>query len=565
MAGTVAIGHQNFETIRKNQYFYIDKTEFIREWWDNGDSVTLITRPRRFGKTLNMSMVEQFFSVSYSDRADLFEGLSVWRDDAYHELQGTFPVIALSFADVKEVSFEETRKKICKLIQILYSQYDFLLEGNVLDNREKADFQKISEDMEDYMASLSLKLLSEYLCRYYGKKSIILLDEYDTPMQEAYVHGYWDELAAFLRNLFNSTFKTNPYLERAIMTGITRVSRESIFSDLNHLEIVTTTSEKYAESFGFTEQEVFAALDGYGLSEWKADVKQWYNGFCFGRVSDMYNPWSIINFLDKKRLDAYWANTSSNSLVGKLIREGNPEIKQAFEKLLKGESLRTMLDEQIIYDQLGEDEHAVWSLLLAAGYLKVAGLKETKAGGMEGEREYELKLTNQEVKLMFRAMIRRWFGKASSDYNGFIKALLDDDLKAMNGYMNRVALRTFSYFDSGRKPSAAEPERFYHGFVLGLLVELADRYVVSSNRESGYGRCDVLLEPLRKEDDGMILEFKVFDPAEERELSETAERALEQIQAADYAAVFRAKGMLPDQVRCYGFAFEGKKVLINKL
>ena len=345
MARAIGIGNQDFEKIRQEGYFYIDKTRFIQDWWDTGDSVTLITRPRRFGKTLNMSMVEKFFSVDYADRGDLFQGLAIWENEKYRGLQGRFPVLFLSFADIKETTFEEARKKICMLIQLVYNKFDFLLKSDVLNENEKRDFRQISSDAEKSIVSLSLKMLSGYLCRYYGKKVIILLDEYDTPMQEAYVNGYWKELVDFTRSLFNSTFKTNPYLERAIMTGFTRVSTEFISSDLNNLKVVTTTSEKYEDCFGFTEKEVFTALEEYGLSDQKQQVKDWYDGFTFGNRDDIYNPWSIINFFDKKRVGVYWTNSSSNSLVGTLIREGSPVIKMTMENLLRGKTFSTTFDE----------------------------------------------------------------------------------------------------------------------------------------------------------------------------------------------------------------------------
>ncbi|MDE7331538.1 MAG: ATP-binding protein [Lachnospiraceae bacterium] len=563
MGRIIGIGHEDFSTIIESHNFYIDKTHFIKDWWETNDKVTLITRPRRFGKTLNMSMLETFFSVNYANRKDLFEGMEIWKDEKYRAFQGTYPVLFLSFAGIKENSFAEARCGICRTIEEQYNKYDYLLEGNFLNEKEKAFYQEVSRNMSDSTAAASLRSLSDFLGRYYEKKVIILLDEYDTPMQEAYVNGYWEELAAFTRGVFNSSFKTNPYLERAIMTGITRVSKESVFSDLNNLEVITTTSDKYAEYFGFTEKEVFTALDEFGLSDQKQQVKKWYDGFTFGKSRDIYNPWSIINFLDKKKVGAYWANTSSNSLVNKLVREGNRNIKEAFESLLRGESVRTEIDEQIVYNMLDSDERAVFSLLLAGGYLRVEKFETYAAKSGEWKQEYELELTNYEVKGMFYSMIRGWFGRVYSDYNDFIKALLRDDIKAMNAYMNRVSLEIFSFFDTGKSPSGAEPERFYHGFVLGLMVDLADRYVINSNRESGYGRYDVMLEPRKKQDDAVIMEFKVQE-AEEREMSDTVQEALRQIDSQKYEASLVAKGIPKEHIRKYGFAFCGKKVLIGK-
>ncbi len=565
MARNVAIGIQDFGDLIQKNYFYIDKTSFIKEWWDSGDSVTLITRPRRFGKTLNMSMLEHFFSIDHAGHSHLFEGLDIWEQDGYREIQGTYPVISLSFANVKEKGYKNAREKICQLLTNIYIKYSFLKESPVLTDSDRAYFDRmLSVEMRESDATLALYQLSDFLHRYYGKKAIILLDEYDTPMQEAYVGGYWDELVGFTRSLFNSTFKTNPWLERAVMTGITRVSRESIFSDLNNLKVVTTTADEYATAFGFTESEVFEALEICGYGNEKRFVKQWYDGFIFGSHKDIYNPWSILNFLDTGKFSTYWANTSSNSLVGKLIREGSRSLKEKFESLLGGGVVRSEIDEQIVYNQLNGSEKAIWSFLLASGYLKVLAF-ESYRDIPEGRRpKYDLSLTNLEVRLMFETMIQGWFQEAEADYNDFIKALLLGDKKAMNAYMNRVALSTFSFFDTGKHPSGGEPERFYHGFVLGLIVELRDRYVVTSNRESGFGRYDVMLEPKNpEEDDGIILEFKVHDEDGEETLKDTVASALEQIERKQYAAQMAARGIPSGRIRSYGFAFQGKRVLIG--
>jgi hypothetical protein len=560
MPRKTGLGHQDFETVRLTNNFYVDKTDFIREWWEANDLVTLITRPRRFGKTLNMSMLEKFFSVKYAGRGELFEGLSIWRQEEYRNLQGTYPVMFLSFAAVKETTFDQVRKNICRMIGEFYNRCGFLLEGDLLNENEKRSFQNISADMEDNAAASSLRMLSEFLTRYYGKRVIILLDEYDTPMQEAYVNGYWEEMVSFIRALFNATFKTNPSLERAILTGITRISKESIFSDLNHLKVVTTTSEQYEKCFGFTEEEVFASLDEFGLSDRKGEVKKWYDGFTFGKKADIYNPWSVLNYLSKRRVELYWANTSSNSLAGDLIREGNKNLKLEFETLMRGGSILTVVDEQIVYSQLSMRKDAIWSFLLAAGYLKV---EQTEFMEQSGNYQYRLSLTNREVRMMFQNMILDWFEGTDDYYNDFIKALLLGDVKAMNHYMNKVALTTFSYFDTGKKASEAEPERFYHGFVLGLMVELSDRYILTSNWESGFGRYDVVLEPRKKEDDAMILEFKVQDTEDEKELKDTVKAALAQIKEKNYAASLLGKGVPRERIRSYGFAFQGKTVRIG--
>ena len=566
MARTVSIGTQDFEKMIQRNCFYVDKTGFIKEWWESEDEVTLITRPRRFGKTLNMSMLNCFFSNKYADRRELFEKLEIWKDGKYREIQGTYPVIFMSFAEIKQNNYNDAVEKIKRIICEVCQQFDFLKNWDGLTETEKKNISNISYDMSDVMAQDLIKNMSNYLSRYYGKKVIILLDEYDTPMQEAYVNGYWEELVAFTRSLFNSTFKTNPYLERAIMTGITRVSKESIFSDLNNLEVVTTLTPKYETAFGFTEEEVFKALDEQGLSDKKNDVKIWYDGFRFGSKNDIYNPWSIINCLDKKKIALYWAESSSNGLINSLVQKGSSNIKMMVEELINGLTINVPIDEQIVFSELDYSEDAVWSLMLASGYLKVVSSEELNLI-RESDNEYKLALTNREILFMFKKMILRWFSPAKSETNEFIKALISGDIESMNEYMNDVALRTFSSFDTGKHTSEKKaPENFFHGFVLGLMVDQSENYIITSNRESGFGRYDIMLEPKDKQTQkypGIVIEFKVINPRKENSLEETVEAALKQIEDRNYDTELINRGVNKENIHHYGFAFRGKEVLID--
>ena len=510
MQKVISIGKQNFVSLRENDCFYIDKTDLICKWWESKDEITLITRPRRFGKTLNMSMLNCFFSNQFTGREDLFKGLAVWKKEKYRKMQGTYPVIFLSFAAIKGSNYEDARDGIIMAINEAYSEHRYLLESNELTDGERKCFEEldyyaknpgIKKQVANDTICNAVKNLANCLSRYYKKKVIILLDEYDTPMQEAYLYGYWKEFTAFIRSLFNATFKTNPYLERAMMTGITRVSKESVFSDLNNLNVVTTTSTEYETCFGFSEEEVFQALEERGMNNQKKLVKSWYDGFVFGNTHDIYNPWSITNFLDKKQVRPYWADTSSNSMIDELIRKASTDIKEKMEELLQGKEIVVNFDEQIVFEQL-------------------------------------------------------------DNYNQFMKALLSDDIDAMNYYMNQIIMTTFSYFDVGQN----EPERFYHGFVLGLIADQTDIYEIQSNRESGFGRYDVMMIPKIKETKkypAIIMEFKVRNIKREESLEDTVQTALTQIKEKCYDAELYDRGLKKEEIHHYGFAFEGKKVLIG--
>lgn len=573
MKQKTGIGYQSYEEMMEKNIFYIDKTLFIRDWWECADKVTLITRPRRFGKTLNMSTIECFFSNKYAGRGDLFEGKAIWKEEKYRKLQGTYPVIFISFADAKTTEdahmseVEEMKTAVKQIITNIYKKYKDIMNSDVFDDDDRKHFASVGRDMDDLTASTAINTLCTYLEKYYGKKPIILLDEYDTPIQEAWIYGYWDKAVKFFKSFFGTTFKNKDGFDRAIITGITRISKESIFSELNHLEVVTTTSDRYATCFGFTEEEVFKALDDAGMSEHKQGVKRWYDGFTFGKYSDIYNPWSITSFIKNKgNYETYWANTSSNALVSTLMRTGSAAMKQTVEDLITGKSFSAPIDEQIVFDQIEQSENAIWSLLLASGYFKVLAVEPFTADRIS-EPHYTLALTNLEVLLMFKKLVKEWFEieTEGSVYNNFVKALLLDDVDYMNEFMNEIALQSFSEFDIAKSTSRVDaPERFYHGFVLGLMVGLQNRFVITSNRESGFGRYDVVLTPFDMEkDNAYIIEFKVHKPKREKNLEETVVNAHLQIQEKQYEADLIAKGFVPEKIRKYGFAFRGKECLIG--
>ena len=555
MLKTVGLGIQDYEKVIEQNNFYIDKTKFISEWWRSNDDITLITRPRRFGKTLMLSTVEKFFSVRQGNNEELFRGLNISKDTEMMEECGKWPVLFVSFAAIKAENFKDALIQFVQTFMDLKINLSFIKDN--LSDDELELWNEINYKMDASVAIKCLNNFSSWLNRYYGKKVIILIDEYDTPMQEAYVNGYWDEISGFMRNMFNATLKTNPYLGKALLTGITRVSRESLFSDLNNLKIVTISSEQYADSFGFTEKEVFESLDAYGYGAEKEKVKAWYDGFKFGSTEGIYNPWSIISFLQTGKYEAYWANTSSNSLVSKLVKEGSVEIKKSFENLLQGGSIKTEIDEQLVFGEMDGNEKAVWSLLFTSGYLKPISVE-----GEASRALYSLKLTNHEVRDSFDLLVRRWFEKSDAYYGYFVKALLEGNIDDMMDTLSEICEDMISTFDGSGK---AAPENFYHGLVIGLLVELRDRYEIKSNRESGLGRYDVMLRPKDKKDNAVIIEFKAKRRSEKgKTLDELCDMALKQIEDKKYEAELLEAGFDKEKIIKLAFAFEGKEVLIKR-
>lgn len=554
MDKTVALGITNFEDMIQKNIFYVDKTGFIQEWFLNHDQVTLITRPRRFGKTLTLSMLETFFSNQYAGRGDLFESLCIWKNEAFRQLQGGYPVINISFAGVKQNSYQEMLQDMKYCLSGLYDRHGYLLKSDRLNDADKNKIRQYMEERVDELQCIqSLQFLARCLYKHFGRKVLIFIDEYDTPMLEAYLSDYWQEAINYICRMFHAALKDNPYLERGLLTGITRITQESVFSDLNNLTVVTTTTEMYEENFGFTETEVFAALKTYGLSDQKAEVKHWYDGFQFGKKEDIYNPWSVLNFLKFKKLEPYWMNTSSNNLVGKLVKEGSIIVKNEFEAMLSGRSVVTEIDESITYEELKGNSKTIWSWFLTTGYVKTVEERETG---------YEIQLTNYEVRKAFYKLVKKWFDHSYDEYTEFVRMLLSGNLEGMQRYMEKVTMQCFSFFDVGNGSTENDrTEQFYHGFTIGLVADLNRTHILTSNRESGFGRYDVCIEPKDRNQDGIIIEFKVFDAGRERTLEETASRALAQINRMNYETDLRMRGI--KTIRKYGFAFRGKQVLIK--
>ncbi len=565
MARTIKIGAQGFEGIRETGSFYVDKTGFVRDWWLAQDDVTLVCRPRRFGKTLNLDTVRCFLSTDLAGRGEeLFGGLEVWDDPAMRALQGTVPVVALSFARVKQSDFEAMRARVNAIMVAAVQSHGYLRGWEGLTDADRDALARVTADMSPTTCADVPNLLCRLLEAYHGTMPVVLLDEYDAPMEVAWTGGYWDEASGFMRDLMNSTFKTNPALGRGLITGVTRVSRESIFSDLNNLNIVTTSTPKYQAAFGFTQGEVDEALAEYGLSSKRDAVRDWYDGFTFGGVGHVYNPWSVTKLLESGGLfEAYWANTSGNGLVSEVVRRGDRRLKADFEELLSGGEVAKVIDEQVVFYELAGRPDAAWALLLAAGYVTSPG----PVPEFVATTPRRLRLTNREVELSFDRMVEGWFGEAEADYGEFADALLVGDAEAMGDYLGEVVLACASSFDSATRPSErSEPERFYHGLVLGLLVRLRGRYSVESNRESGFGRYDVALVPTdgaAGSDPAVVIEFKVFNPRREQTLEDTVASAHQQIEERRYVAGLVERGIAPERIRTYGIAFRGKEVLVG--
>lgn len=555
----VGLGYQNFLDFVCGKRFYVDKTHFIPEWLASDARITLITRPRRFGKSMLLSTVRTFFDPMYADHPEYFKKLQVWKDKDCRRLFGTIPVISVSFGSCKGNHFEQAMRGVTLGLYNMYIQHEYLRESPKLSEEEKAEYRRIvasfSEQRTEYV-EISIQKLCELLYKHYGKFPIILMDEYDTPLLEAYTDGYWDETINTFRQLFHTTFKENDFFYRAIITGVTRISKNSLFSDLNNLEVDTVTCDAYSDCFGFTEQEVMDAFKCQDIDTIR-DVKAMYDGFTIGRHQAIYNPWSICNYMRQRELIGYWVNTSSNKLVGDIIRRHPVESKYEIERLMAGEKVHKRINEGITFQYLEGDENSLWSLLLAVGYIKAENIVRSAEG-----IECDVSVTNREVMAMFKTEILGMFHNGWSAYGRFAEALLAHKMELMNEYLQTITYTSISYFDVADGPKERTLENFYHGLVLGLIVSLRDRYRIVSNRESGRGRYDIAMYPLQENTDAFIMEFKVQDRKKETDLEQTAMNALQQIVDKNYEADLLAAGVPEERIYKLGFAFAGKDVLV---
>lgn len=555
----VGCGYHDFRDFACGRQFYVDKTHFITEWLQSDAKVTLITRPRRFGKTMLLSTVETFFDPRFAEHPEYFEKLAVWRDKKSRDLHGKIPVVSVSFGSCKGNDYRQAVKGIIADFFDMYEAHAYLRQSSRLSEKDKAEYEKLRmsffDGSTDYMET-AVQKLCYLLYKHHQVYPLILMDEYDTPLIEAYTDEYWGEMVNTCRQLFHRTFKENRYYARAIITGVTKVSKNSMFSDLNNLEVDSVTCNAYSDCFGFTEQEVMDALKCQNINKMR-DVKAMYDGFIFGRQKDMYNPWSICNYMRHGELRSYWINTSSNKLIGDIIRKYPVRSKYEIEQLMTGESVHKFINEDVTFQYLDGDENSLWSLLLAVGYIKAENVVIA-----DGMTECDVSVTNREVMGMFKYEIVSMFENGFSIYPRFAEALLCHKIEELNDILMDIAYTSMSYFDVGRRPSERAPENFYHGLVLGLVVSLKERYRIVSNRESGRGRYDIAMYPIYEQDDAFILEFKVLDDKREKNLEETAVNALKQIDDKCYETDFLAAGISRERIYKLGFAFCGKDVLV---
>ena len=553
----IALGESDFRSIIENNEYFVDKSLLIKEIFEDSSRIILIPRPRRFGKTLNLSMIRYFVERCDEDRRYLFNNLLIEKEQDIMKRQGIYPTIYLTFKDEKHDKFEDFQMKLAFFVSEIYKKHYYLYESLTFQV-DKDYFDKIINKVSTKAElEMSLKNLSKYLYDYYGEKIIILIDEYDTPIQHSYFSGIYDDTIAFMRNFLSNTLKDNIYLEKALLTGILRVARESIFSGLNNLDVYSILKEGYSDKFGFTEVEIEKMLNDFNIVKEKDEFKRWYNGYLFGNTV-IYNPWSTLSYLKDKNeyFMPYWVNTSENKIIKTILSKGSDGLKKSFEELLKGNTIETTIDENIIMADIEANENNVWSFLLLSGYLKVVD-KIRK----EDEIYYKVAIPNVEVKHMYNKIIKDWASESyvSSEYNEMLKALINFDYEVFEEIFIDYVEKSLSYFDV----SGEEPERVYHSFVLGMLVALNNTHYVLSNRESGYGRYDVMVIPKDITKPGIIIEFKRARKNNKKTIEQLIEEAKKQIEDKKYETELLSRGIT--DIKKLVIVFKGKEVSVNNV
>ena len=554
MKQQIAIGHHDFERIINEGICYVDKSFFIQRILENKNTVFLFPRPRRFGKTLNMMLLRRYFEISETSKAPLFEGLKIKEWGQFDQHLGKYPLIWLSFKDIKQQNWHDSYASILLLLQSEYGRHRYLETSTRLNVNDKNYVKSIlnrEASVSDYQ--LSILKLCEFLYLHHGVKPMLLIDEYDTPINNSYICNFYEECIGFIRLLYSNCLKDNDFLERAILTGIYRVAKESIFSGLNNLKVSTLIDDEFADCFGFTPEEVYQLLEEHYALDNEEAITRWYNGYIFGKEQVIYNPWSILSYLEntQRELKPYWVNTSSNDIIKKMIVEGDANIKQEIEVLLTGGTLRKSISEDVVFGNIQETPDALWNFFLFSGYLKV----KNKVFNDEVQ-EGDFLIPNIEIKTIFKDSILYWFSK-SQTYNSFnvvLENLKKGRIKDFSKYFGDFIRQTCSYYDFADR----EPERIYHALVLGMMVQLQSDYRITSNRESGYGRYDVILHPLKVGLPAFVFEFKKFDEEDEESIQDTLIAAMKQMRENEYASNLQQEGHT--NIHLIAIAFKGKEV-----
>ena len=547
----IGIGESDFKILRIKKDYYIDKTKYIKDIIDNRSKVLLITRPRRFGKTLNMSMLRYYFDCTKKDSKELFEGLKIMKqDEKYTSKLGYYPCIYLTLKDAGLQSYELMIMQLRTLLMDIYYENRYLLEEAEMAPGERNTFNKILlAEANEIEIINGIKMLSKIMSTYYNKPVMLFLDEYDVPLQNAYVEGYYEEGIKFFKTFYGVTFKDNPYLEKTILTGVSRVAKESIFSGANNFHVYTVLDDEFSDDFGITEKEMDKIIDDFEIQDQKEEIKKWYDGYTIGNTEGIYNPWSILNYLTDKKLIPYWVNTSSNDLI-KLILKNSATVKEKIEQLLRDEEIEVPINLETVIVGIEKNEENIWGLLLGTGYLKVTEVVDLAHG------IYKVKIPNYEIKFLFQNIIREWFNDKviGNNLNTILKDLVTLNLKEFEKKFQVLVRQMFSFMDVGENTA----ENFYHAFVLGMLVGLKDSYYVKSNRESGFGRYDIMLEPKDKNENSFVMEFKVYKEEKEKTIEDTIENAKKQIEERKYAEDLEERGYT--KITKMVFAFKGKEV-----